>query len=171
MRQHLSCHTEIVGANSAVYFNDTLILRLSKLSDLSSSCKFKHFFRICCLLPMISSMVSRGMISCHYIHNLVLSFLLHINRFTSLLSLKVVYGDSVISSDDKLLDKFKKVAHMIAEVGDAGGTVIDLFPICEHFQRDHTQLRGITKLSYYSASCTDLVAYLVPRSCGQAACR
>ena len=93
-------------------------------------------------------MVSRGMISCHYIHNLGLSFLLRINRFTSLLSLKVVYGDSVISSDDKLLDKFKKVAHMIAEVGDAGGTVIDLFPICEHFQRARTQLNSIPKLSY-----------------------
>lgn len=49
-------------------------------------------------------------------------------------SLKTVYGDSVISADGKLLDKFAQAAGMLAEVGDAGGTIIDIIPARQCFK-------------------------------------
>lgn len=42
-----------------------------------------------------------------------------------------MYGDSVISADGTLLRKFKQAAAMITEVGDAGGTIIDILPACQ----------------------------------------
>lgn len=51
-----------------------------------------------------------------------------------------MYGNSVVSADETLLGKFKKAAAMIAEAGDAGGTIIDVLPARQHISYHNVQV-------------------------------
>lgn len=48
----------------------------------------------------------------------------------SSLIIEVTYGHKVGSGYDPLLEKFEKVSALIAEVADAGGSIIDVCPPC-----------------------------------------
>lgn len=120
--------TENVGVNNVVFFSDILIRNLYRYSDPFSNNTWSFYCKTSWFLPSLSLVVSKSTsILISYIPVLRI-YNDHKLRFTSLLSLKTVYGDSVISTDETLLGKFKQVAAMIAEVGDGGGTIIDIIP-------------------------------------------
>lgn len=50
---------------------------------------------------------------------------------TSSLIIEVTYGHKVRPGCDPLLEKFKKVSALIAEVAEASGSIIDFCPPCE----------------------------------------
>lgn len=56
----------------------------------------------------------------------------HSIRLIATISMKTSYGNSVVSasSHTDLLEMFVRVAEGISAVGDSGGTIIDLIPIC-----------------------------------------
>lgn len=62
----------------------------------------------------------------HFVYDADVSF-----RLASGVIMKVAYGHTASAEFDALLEKFERAGDMIAEAGESGGNIIDLFPPCQ----------------------------------------